>query len=81
MFQELRNNAWIRVFLSIPFASGEIARKVEPQAPSITNRLATMETLANAGIPTAVSNAPVIPGLNEQDIPEIFSRAHDPALS
>jgi len=65
------------VFLSIPFASDEIARKVEPQAPSITKRLATMETLAKAGIPTAVSIAPVIPGLNEQDIPEILSRARD----
>jgi DNA repair photolyase len=77
VFQELRNNAWIRVFLSIPFASDETARKVEPQAPSISKRFATMEALAKAGIPTAVSIAPVIPGLNEQDIPEILSRARD----
>jgi len=77
VFQELRNTAWIRVFLSIPFASDEIARKVEPQAPSISKRFATMEALAKAGIPTAVSIAPVIPGLNEQDIPEILSRARN----
>ena len=77
VFQELRDTAWIRVFLSIPFASDEMARKVEPQAPSISKRFATMETLAKAGIPTAVSIAPVIPGLNEQNIPEILSRARD----
>jgi DNA repair photolyase len=77
IFQELHQVAWIRVFLSIPFASDEIARKVEPQAPSISKRFATIETLAKAGIPTAVSIAPVIPGLSEHDIPIILSRARD----
>jgi DNA repair photolyase len=77
LFQDLQKNAWIRVFLSIPFASDEIARKVEPQAPSITKRFATMEALAKAGIPTAVSIAPIIPGLNDHDIPTILGRARD----
>ena len=77
MFQKLQKTAWIRVFLSIPFISDEVARKVEPQAPSIAKRFATMETLAKAGIPTAVSIAPVIPGLNEQDIPKILVRARE----
>ena len=77
VFQDLRDTAWIRVFLSIPFASDQVARKVEPQAPSITKRFGTLEALAKAGIPTAVSIAPVIPGLNEHDIPQILSRARD----
>lgn len=77
VLQEIRDRAWIRVFLSIPFASDDIARKVEPQAPSITKRFETLEKLAKAGISTAVSIAPVIPGLNEHDIPQILSRARD----
>ena len=77
VFQELQKTAWIRIFLSIPFASDEVARKVEPQAPSISKRFATMEILAKAGIPTAVSIAPVIPGLCDQDIPIILARARD----
>jgi len=77
VFQELQKTAWVRIFLSIPFASDEMARKVEPQAPSIAKRFATMEALAKAGIPTAISIAPVIPGLNEQDIPKILSRARE----
>ncbi len=77
VLQDLRKNSWIRVFFSIPFASDDVARKVEPQAPSISKRLATLEALAQAGIPTAVSIAPVIPGLNEQDIPKILARAKD----
>ena len=77
VLQELRDRAWIRVFLSIPFASDEIARKVEPQAPSIAKRFETLEQLAKSGISTAVSIAPVIPGLNEHDIPHILARARD----
>lgn len=77
ILQELRDRAWVRVFLSIPFASDEIARKVEPQAPSISKRFETLEMLAKAGISTAVSIAPVIPGLNEHDIPQILRRARE----
>lgn len=71
----LRREAWVRVYFSIPFADNDTARKVEPQTPAITKRLETMKALSDAGIPTGVSIAPVIPGLNDQDIPEILSLA------
>ena len=75
LLQTLHERAWIRVYFSIPFADNEVARKVEPQTPSITKRLEAMAALSSAGIPTAVMIGPVIPGLNEQDIPEILHRA------
>src|SRR6266566_6628310 len=65
LLRQLHQEAAIRVFLSIPFADDPTARKVEPQAPSITKRLATLKTIAEAGIFTGVSIAPVIPGLND----------------
>ena len=77
VLQELHRRAWIRVYFSIPFASDDMARKVEPQAPSITKRFETMEHLSKAGIPTAVSIAPIIPGLNEHDIPAILKKARE----
>ncbi|MDR4495699.1 MAG: PA0069 family radical SAM protein [Nitrospirales bacterium] len=77
LLQELQSRAWIKVYFSICFASDDMARKVEPQAPSITKRFDTMAQLAKAGIPTAISIAPVIPGLNEQDIPVILKRARE----
>ncbi len=77
VLQELTRVSWVRVYLSIPFASDAIARKVEPQAPSITKRFATLEALSQAGIPTAVSLAPIIPGLSEHDIPKILTRARN----
>ena len=77
VLQELHRRAWVRVYFSIPFASDEMARKVEPHAPSITKRFETLAQLAKAGISTAVSLAPIIPGLNEHDIPTILKKARE----
>ncbi|GJL55785.1 MAG: radical SAM protein [Nitrospirales bacterium] len=77
ILHQLHNEAWLRVYFSIPFAKNETARKVEPQAPSISRRFEAMEQLSRLGIPTAVSLAPIIPGLNEEDIPTILRMAHD----
>ncbi len=75
LFRQLQERAWIRVYFSIAFADDETARLVEPQAPSISARFETMRVLSEAGIPTGISVAPIIPGLNEDAIPEILSRA------
>ncbi len=75
LFRQLHEKAWIRVYFSIAFSDDATARLVEPQAPSISTRFDTMRTLAEAGIPTGISVAPIIPGLNEEAIPEILSRA------
>ncbi len=74
---DLHRDAWARVYLSIPFADSGTARKVEPNVPTIAKRLETLRTLSDAGIRTGVSIAPVIPGLNEQDIPEILGMARE----
>jgi DNA repair photolyase len=77
VLQRLHEEAAVRVYISIPFADDETARKVEPQAPSITRRLATVRALADAGIPTGVSIAPVIPGLNDDHMYEILRHARE----
>jgi DNA repair photolyase len=76
VLRRLHEEAWVRVYISIPFSSDDMARKVEPHAPSITKRFETMKILADAGITTGISIAPVIPGLNEGDMPELLERAH-----
>ena len=73
----LQQDAWLQVYFSIPFSDEETARKVEPQAPSIAKRLEAMRILSEAGISTGVSVAPIIPGLNEDDIPKILARARE----
>ncbi len=71
----LKREAWVRVYFSIPFADNDMARSVEPQAPSVTKRFEAMRILSEAGIPTGISIAPIIPGLNDDAIPELLERA------
>lgn len=77
VLQQLHERAWLRVYFSIPFLDEDTARQVEPQAPSIKKRFEAMGVLSDAGIPTGVSIAPVIPGLNEEAIPGILARARE----
>lgn len=54
-----------------------IARTLEPRAASPTRRLETIRRLAAAGIPVAVSVAPIIPFVTDQDMEKILTAAFD----
>jgi|SRR5579884_1618303 len=81
LLQRLHRTASLRVYFSIPFIDAETARKVEPHTPSPEKRFAALRTLSEAGIPTGISIAPVIPGLNEDEIPELLRRAREAGAS
>ena len=76
VLQELWRVASIGVYFSIPFADYDIARAVEPFAPSPNARFEAMKTLADAGIDVGIGIAPTIPGLTS-DIPALLQRAKD----
>lgn len=65
------------VSLSITTLDAELGRKLEPRTSSPVSRLRAIETLAKVGVPTSVNIAPVIPGLNEQEVPSILKAAAD----
>lgn len=65
------------VFVSIPFADDPPARAMEPWASSPSQRFETLRVLTDAGVPCGVAVAPVIPGLNDQDIPRVLTRARE----
>lgn len=75
VLQRLHQKAWVRVYFSIPFADDAVARLVEPHAPSSRKRFEAMAALSDAGISTGISISPIIPGLNDEDIPELLARA------
>src|SRR6185436_9537442 len=56
----------VGVSVSVPFWDAEAARKVEPGVATPSRRLLTIRRLAEAGIRTSVSVAPVIPGLTDR---------------
>jgi DNA repair photolyase len=76
VLQQLAHDASVGVFFSIPFADYDIARAVEPFAPSPNARFEAMKTLADAGIEVGIGIAPTIPGLTT-DIPDLLQRAKD----
>jgi DNA repair photolyase len=63
------------VMITIPFFDDTTARKIEPGAPTPAKRFETMRALSDAGIRTGIAIAPVIPGLNEADIPSLLEKA------
>ncbi|HEU4683419.1 MAG TPA: PA0069 family radical SAM protein [Nitrospira sp.] len=81
LLEKLRRDAWVQVYFSIPFADDLVARKVEPHAPSSQKRFEAMAELSKAGIPTGISISPIIPGLNDEDIPELLQRAKEAGAS
>jgi DNA repair photolyase len=76
ILQRLSHEASVGVFFSIPFADYDIARALEPFAPSPNARFAAMKELASAGIAVGIGIAPTIPGLTA-DIPGLLQRAKD----
>ncbi len=65
-----------KVALSITTLDRALARKMEPRAATPQRRLDAIEALAQAGVPTAVMVAPVIPGVTDHEIETILTRAH-----
>ena len=75
LLASLEKEASAAVFFSIPFQDEKVARALEPGAPSVHKRFETMEILARAGVPVGISVSPVIPGLNEPDVPGLLKEA------
>ncbi|MEP6706243.1 MAG: PA0069 family radical SAM protein [Pyrinomonadaceae bacterium] len=76
ILQQIAREASLSVFISIPFSDYDIARAVEPFAPSPAARFKAMKELADAGIDVGIGIAPVVPGLSTE-IPELLRRAKD----
>jgi len=62
-------------FVSISTLDRELARKMDPRAPTPPRRLETIRALASAGIPVGVMSAPMIPALNDQEMERVLEAA------
>jgi DNA repair photolyase len=63
------------VFISITTLNADLAAKMEPRASRPAHRLRAVEMLARAGVPVGVMVAPIIPGLNDREIPSVLEAA------
>ena len=64
-----------QVFVSITSLDPDLSASLEPRAARPEKRLETVAALASAAIPVGVLVAPVIPGLNDHEVPGILERA------
>ena len=71
----------VHVAVSITTLDSELARRMEPRAPSPQRRLAVIAALAKAGIPMAVLVAPLIPALTDHELESILAAAAEAGAS
>ncbi len=64
-----------KVGISVTTLDAKLARTMEPRASTPSKRLAALRQLSEAGIPTSVMVAPVIPALNDSEIERILEAA------
>ncbi len=67
----------VKVALSVTTLDRGLARRMEPRAATPAKRLATITALSEAGIPTGVMVAPVVPALTDHELEEILAAARD----
>ncbi|MCC6284091.1 MAG: PA0069 family radical SAM protein [Phycisphaerales bacterium] len=70
-----------RALISLTTLDNALASAMEPRASSPRARLGAVEALARSGIPVTVMIAPVIPGLNDREVPAILRAASEAGAS
>lgn len=69
---ELSDLTLTTVFFSITSLKEEVRRKLEPRTATAKQKLKAIEKLTRRGIPVRIMIGPIIPGLNDHEIPEIM---------
>jgi DNA repair photolyase len=77
LLEPLARGRQVHVSMSITTLDAELARDLEPRASTPAARLRAVRELAGAGVPVRVLVAPVIPGLNDSEIPAILQSAKE----
>lgn len=72
ILSQLAERNLVSVAISITTLDNELHRKLEPRTAAPKQRLKAMEALSKAGIPVMLMNAPIIPGLNDHETPDIL---------
>jgi DNA repair photolyase len=81
VLQELTRVARVSVMISVPFWDEAKARAIEPFVTPPARRVRTIERLAKAGVRVGVMVAPIIPGLNDEDMGAVLLAARDAGAS
>ena len=72
---ELARQRLASVAISLTTFDEVLRRNMEPRTSTAANRLEAIRTLSGAGIPVHVMVAPIIPGLNDHEVPALLKAA------
>ena len=75
ILSEMAKKNLAKVAVSVTSLDHKLARAMEPRAATPQRRLAALRALSEAGIPTSVMVAPVIPAINDSEIERILDAA------
>src|SRR5690606_13455809 len=67
----------VRVSVTINSLREEVRRKMEPRTATASTRLQLIEKLAQHNIPVSLMIAPIVPGINSDEMPELIRRASE----
>lgn len=67
-FRDLLGTQRAQVGFSIPCVDPAFADLLEPRSPPVAARLEAMRTLSSAGVPTWAFLAPIVPGVNDDEV-------------
>lgn len=77
LLKEMASMGLTMVMVSITTFNEDLRRAMEPRTTTAAQRLRIIETLSNMGVPTGVMTAPMIPGLNDHEMPLLLKAARD----
>lgn len=77
LLDELAKQSLTAIAISITTLDADLARVMEPRTSSPTARFRTVGELSDNGIPVHVNLAPMIPGLNDHELPQLIQAAAD----
>ncbi len=75
LLKDMARDRLASVAVSVTTLDSDLKRVMEPRAASPQARLRTLAALSEAGVPTAVMAAPMIPALNDHELEAILEAA------
>jgi len=77
LIAELATMNLVHVNVSLTSLNEQLRQKLEPRTITATGRLAVIQKLSEKRVPVRVMAAPIIPGLNSNEIPSIIKASAD----
>lgn len=81
VLRELARYNLVHVMVSITGTDESVRQKLEPRTATYKNRFKVLEALSKHNIPCGVMVAPIIPGINNHEIPNVIELAANAGAS